>query len=184
MLVSCTKNAETPGESPQAAARASEIAALDARTDRVKDSNDIKRLQRAYGFYVDKAEWDQVADLFALDGSVEYANEGVYIGQPRIREYLKRLGGGHNGLVEGGINNHMILQPVVHVAPDGKTAKGRWRALIQVGQYKKDAQWGEGTYENEYVKDGGVWKIKKLHWYISFLAPYQGGWAKVKPLDA
>jgi hypothetical protein len=78
----------------------------------------------------------------------------------------------------------MLLQPVVHVAPDGMTAKGRWRAFIQVGQYKKDATWGEGTYENEYVKESGVWKIRKLHWYVSFLAPYQGGWAKVKPLDA
>jgi len=181
-LNACDK--ASPPKTSQPTAREAEIAGLQGRADRLKDANDIKRLQRAYGYYVDKAEWDQVADLFALDGSVEYANEGVYLGQSRVREYLKRLGGGHNGLVEGQLNNHMILQPVVHVAPDGASAKGRWRALIQVGQYKKDAQWGEGTYENEYVKEGGVWKIRKLHWYVSFLAPYEGGWAKVKPLDA
>jgi hypothetical protein len=183
-LGACSKQAAAPQESAHASARATQIAALEARADRVKDANDIKRLQRAYGFYLDKAEWDQIADLFAPDGSVEYANEGVYTGQARIREYLKRLGGGHSGLVEGELNNHMILQPVVNVAPDGLTAKARWRALIQEGHYKKDAQWGEGTYENEYVKEAGVWKIRKLHWYVSFLAPYEGGWAKVKPLDA
>ena len=184
MLGACSQKTGAPEESPQATARTAQIANLEARADRVKDANDIKRLQRAYGFYVDKGEWDQVADLFAPDASVEYANEGVYVGQERIREYLKRLGGGHNGLAEGVLNNHMILQPVVHVAPDGLTAKGRWRALIQEGHYKKDAQWGEGTYENEYVKEEGVWKIRRLHWYVGFLAPYQGGWAKVKPLDA
>ena len=183
MLSACSKKTETPAESAQASARSLQIAALDARADRVADANEIKRLQRAYGFYVDKGEWDQVADLFAVDASVEYANEGVYLGQPRIREYLKRLGGGHNGLAEGQLFNHMILQPVVHVAPDGRTAKARWRSLNQVGQYKKSAQWGEGTYENEYVKDGDVWKIQKLHWYVSFLAPYEGGWAKMKPVD-
>jgi len=183
-LGACSKKADAPAESAQTSARATQIAALEARADRVKDANDIKRLQRAYGFYLDKSEWDQIADLFAPDGSVEYANEGVYVGQARIREYLKRLGGGHNGLVEGELNNHMILQPVVNVAPDGLTAKARWRALIQEGHYKKDAQWGEGTYENEYVKEAGVWKIRKLHWYVSFLAPYDGGWARVKPLDA
>ena len=182
VLSACSR--ETSPTSPAVTARDAQIAGLKARADRVQDSNDIKRLQRAYGYYVDKADWDQVADLFALDGSVEYANEGVYTGQARIREYLKRLGGGHNGLVEGQLNNHMILQPVVHVAPDGTMAKGRWRALIQTGQFKKSALWGEGTYENEYVKEGGVWKIKKLHWYISFIAPYEGGWAKVKPLEA
>ena len=184
MLGACSQKTGAPEESPQATARTAQIANLEARADRVKDANDIKRLQRAYGFYVDKGEWDQVADLFAPDASVEYANEGVYVGQERIREYLKRLGGGHNGLAEGVLNNHMILQPVVHVAPDGLTAKGRWRALIQEGHYKKDAQWGEGTYENEYVKEEGVWKIRRVHWYVGFLAPYQGGWAKVKPLDA
>jgi hypothetical protein len=103
--------------------RAVEVAALEARVDRIKDSNDIKRLQRAYGFYLDKGQYDEIADLFTADGSVEYANEGVYLGQSRIREYLHRLSGGRNGLVEGQINNHLLLQPVVHVAPDGLTAR-------------------------------------------------------------
>ena len=71
MLGACSQKSEAPRESPQAAARATQIAALEARADRVKDANDIKRLQRAYGFYVDKAQWDQVADLFAVDASVE-----------------------------------------------------------------------------------------------------------------
>jgi hypothetical protein len=183
-LTACgKKEAGAPASGAGASARTEQIAALEARADRIKDANDIKRLQRAYGFYLDKAAWDQMADLFSADASVEYANEGVYVGQDRIREYLKRLGGGHNGLVEGQMNNHMILQPVVHVAPDGTTAKARWRALMQTGQFKKSAAWGEGTYENEYVKDNGVWKIKKLHWYVSFVAPYEGGWAKVRVED-
>ena len=185
LAVGCARKSEEPAaQATSEQGRTAQIAALEVRAERIEDSNDIKRLQRAYGFYLDKAQWDQMADLFTANASVEYANEGVYVGQDRIREYLKKLGGGHNGLVEGQLNNHLILQPVVHVAPDGETAKGRWRALIQMGQYKKSASWGEGTYENEYVKEGGVWKISKLHWYVSFVAPYEGGWAKVKPMDA
>ncbi len=92
VLSACSR--ETPPNVPGPSRRVTRRSrSLKARADRVQDSNDIKRLQRAYGYYVDKAEWDQVADLFALDGSVEYANEGVYTGQARIRDYLKRLGG-------------------------------------------------------------------------------------------
>jgi hypothetical protein len=182
-LTACAKKPSEPAAGQSADAREVQIAALEARADRVKDANDIKRLQRAYGYYIDKGEWDQAADLFASNASVEYANQAALVGQDRVREHLKQQGGGRNGLVDGQINNHMQLQPVVHVAPDGNTAKARWRDLIQIGEYKKSAHWGESTYENEYVKENGVWKISKLHEYRSFFAPYEGGWAKVK-IDA
>jgi hypothetical protein len=176
LLGSCSAQREDPVKT--------HIALLEAQVDRLRDAREIKHLQRAYGYYVDKAMWDEVADLFARDATIEYGNEGVYVGQERIREYLMRLGGGRIGLVEGQLNNHLQLQPVVHVASDGGTAKGRWRTLIMVGEHGKWAKWGEGIYENEYVKEDGVWKIARLHWYTNFVAPYNEGWAKMKPVDA
>jgi hypothetical protein len=186
LLAACGNNepATSQATAQSAEARKTQIAALEARADRIKDANDIRRLQRAYGFYLDKAMWDDMADLFATDATAEYAHDGVYIGQDHIRAYFKKLGHDRNGLANGEINNHMILQGVVHVAPDGMTARARWRALIQAGEYKKNAAWGEGPYEIAYLKDNGVWKIQKLHWYVTFVAPYEGGWAKMKPVDA
>jgi hypothetical protein len=165
-------------------AACSTTASLEKRADLVADSNDIKRLQRAYGFYWDKGMWDDVADLFTADAKADYAKDGTYVGQPQIRRHLRELGHGRIGLAFGEMNNHMILQPVVHVAADGKTAKARWRALIQSGQFKQSATWGEGTYEVQYRKERGVWKISQLNWYPTFLAPYKGGWAKALTADA
>jgi hypothetical protein len=187
LLTACSDSkpsAAAQADAQKAEARTTQITALEGRADRIKDANDIKRLQRAYGFYIDKGKWDDVADLFAAGATAEYGQEGVYVGQDHIRAFLRKLGNDRIGLIEGQINNHMILQPVVHVAPDGMTARARWRALLQVGQLKTFASWGEGPYEIEYVKDGGVWKIKKLHWYMTFIAPYEGGWAKMKVADA
>jgi hypothetical protein len=176
LVVSCMGSAPDTSSSPDAQA----LAQVEADAERIADANAIKRLQRAYGYYVDQAKWDDVANLFARDGTIEIAKDGVYVGQERVRAYLYALGGGKVGLSEGRLNEHIQLQPVVDVAADGKSAKGRWRAFIMSGQYGESARWGEGTYENEYIKDDGVWKIAKLHWYQTFMVPYEGGWAKNK----
>jgi hypothetical protein len=160
-----------------------EIARLQTRAARLKDVSDIERLQRAYGYYLDAADWDQAADLFADDGSIEIGLDGIYSGKARIREYLHALGGGRVGLRHGELHEVMQLQPVIDVAPDGLTAKGRWRALIMAGQFHKTALWGEGPYENQYVKEDGVWKIQSLHWYQTFMVPYAGGWAKNRDVN-
>ena len=151
---------------------------LETEADRIADVRAVKRLQRAYGYYVDQGMWNQAADLFAPQGTIEIGLDGVYVGQKRIRQYLFALGNGREGLKRGQLNEHLILQPVIHIAEDGRTAKGRWRALIMAGQLGESAFWGEGVYENEYIKQNGIWKISKLHWYQTFMVPYEGGWTK------
>ena len=59
---------------------------------RLEDINAIKRLQRTYGYYLDKNLWTDLADLFAKDGSIELAQRGVYKG-PRVREFLFKVFG-------------------------------------------------------------------------------------------
>jgi hypothetical protein len=151
---------------------------LELRATRIADVNAIKNLQRAYGYYVDEGQWDEVAALFANDASIEIGLDGVYQGRQRIREYLAALGGGRNGLAPGQLNEHLQLMPVVTLGSDGRSAKGTWRAVILAGQLGKEAVWGEGPYENEYIKEDGVWKIRRLHWFQTLLVPYEGGWSK------
>jgi hypothetical protein len=159
-----------------------ELIQLETEATRAADASAIKRLQRSYGYYLDQNRWDDIADLFAEDGTIEIALDGVYVGQKRVRQYLHALGGGKSGLKHGQLNEHLNLQPVITVADDGRTAKGRWRAVLMTGELGKQAVWGEGVYENEYVKHNGVWKLAKVHWYQTFMVPYQGGWAKSRDL--
>jgi len=158
-----------------------QIAALTSEVDALESARAVKNLQRAYGFYIDRALWDEAADLFADDATIELGADGVYVGKARILDYLKRLGGGRIGIAYGELREHIQLQPVVHVAADGLSAKARWRDLAMIGDFGKRAEWGDGIYENTYVRENGVWKIKSLHLYVNFVAPYEGGWARLKP---
>jgi len=158
-----------------------EIAELTARVEKLEAARAVKKLQRAFGFYIDRGLWGEAADLFTDDGTIEIGLDGVYVGKERIREYLKRLHGGHEGLIYGQLNEWITLQPAVFVSEDGKTAVARWRDHGMLGQYRQHAEWRDGIYENTYVKEDGVWKIKSLHLYVNFVAPYEKGWARLKP---
>ena len=153
---------------------------IDGRADRVADVNELRNLQGTFGYYFDKALWDEVTDLFIENGTLELGLNGVYAGKSSIRKYLCSLTGGKPGLRPGEINNHFQLSPVITLSPDGQSAKGRWRAIIQGGTFGKGSggDWGEGIYENEYVLENGVWKIRTLHFYTKLYAPYEGGWTR------
>ena len=149
-----------------------QVAQLAHQSQNSQDYIAIANLQRAYGYYVDKCMWDETADLFSKNGTLEIGLRGVWVGQDRVRQYLHTL----TDLKYGTLFNHMQLQPVIDISPDGRTAKGRWRAFEQFGLLHKSAQWAEGTYENEYVKEDGVWKISKLHYYMTYYVDYYKGW--------
>jgi hypothetical protein len=168
----CSRS-EGPVEQEIAALRA-EVATLRHQAQRAEDYIALANLQAIYGYYVDKSRWDDAADLFSKEATLEIAGRGLFVGQQRIREYLHQLG----PMQYGRLFNHMQLQPVVHVAQDGLTAKARWRSFMQVGHLGQEARWGEATYENEYVKEDGSWKIHKLHSFITFYVEFDKGWNK------
>lgn len=158
-----------------------EIATLTTRVESLEGARAIKKLQRAFGYYVDRGLWGEAADLFTDDGTIEIGIDGVYVGKDRIREYLKRLHGGQEGLIYGQLNEWVTLQPAVFVAEDGRSATARWRDHAMLGQYRQYAEWRDGIYENTYVREAGVWKISSLHLYVNFVAPYEDGWARLSP---
>lgn len=150
----------------------------ESRVQTLEDIEKIEKLQRAYGYYVDKNLWDHIVDLFADDCSIEIAQRGVYLGKKGADRLFRLVfGGGNIGLSYGRLFNHMMLQGIVDVDPGGQTAKGRWRAFVQIAQYQKMAMWSDGIYEDEYVKEGGVWKFKKLKFWPTYYTPYESGWA-------
>lgn len=150
------------------------IEELAARLQELEGIETIKKLQRAYGYYVDYKLWDEIAELFADNGAtVEIANNGVYNGKESIRAYYRDvMGGGRSGRPPGQLNNHIQLQGIVDLDPAGDTARGRWRELTMIAASDPTGKpiniWAEGVYENEYVCEQQIWKIKTLRWLPSF----------------
>lgn len=152
------------------------LAAFRERVARLEDQDAIENLQATFGYYFDKGLWQEAASLFTRNGTFEYGQSGVYIGQERIRRAMLLLG--PEGLAQGYLNNHMQLQAVIVVAPDGKTATGRWQGMVMLAEPGANGIWGVGIYENTYVKEDGVWKIESLNFFPTAFTDYDKGWAR------
>jgi hypothetical protein len=152
--------------------------ALERRVALAEDRQEIERLQYIYGYYIDNRMWDEMAELFCeQEPSIEIGRRGRYVGKTRVLRFLTEvLGGGRWGLEPNEIINHMQLQPVISVADDGCSARMRSRAVVQGSSPPGGDKmlWAEGVYENEYVKEGGRWKIKHLGWVPTFYVEIAG----------
>jgi len=156
-------------------ALAAQLGTLERRAERLSAETDVLNLQNAYGYYADRKLWDDVADLFADKGTMEIGQSGVYVGKASIRRGLEQFGPA--GLRAGEINDYVFMQPIVTVATDGASAKTRGVYLGTTGRVGERAEWREGLYENEYVRENGIWKIAALHVYPRLVTDYDKGWA-------
>jgi hypothetical protein len=162
---------------------------LQARLTRLDDIKKIEDLQRIFGYYQDYGEWEQIVDLFTEDEpSVEEADRGVYKGKDGVRRYFVDLLGGGPGRRQrpGWLNIMFQMQGVVTIEPDGVNASGRWygmgmeaKPIVSLREGELRQTWIHGTYENTYVKEAGVWKLKALHFNLVFRTPYEDGWLNV-----
>jgi hypothetical protein len=168
----------------------------------LEDTDAIRKLHHAYGYYLDKGIWEEIVRLFDEDGEV-YFNGGIFEGKDKgvRRLYVEYFGRGFTGNNYGPIHGFLLDQTqekdAIDVAPDRKSAKARFHCLMQAGvQVVSDSpmmemarqqgqgilQWWEGgIYENSYVRDGNIWKIRRLDYRALWQADYALGWAYAKP---
>ena len=165
-------------------------AELALRLGKLEDAADIKRLHFSYGYYIDYCHYEDVVNLFAADAEVVFLS-GLYKGHAGIRrlyiDWIQALfNQGREGADDGFLFDHIQMQDVVTVAADRATAKGRFRGVLLGGSHDIRAykpagvpqQFMEsGMYENDYVREDGVWKIKRLDYRLQWQAEYETGWA-------
>jgi hypothetical protein len=153
------------------------IKVLEKQVNKLNDIEDIQRLQRSYGYYIQNWMYTELAELFADSPQAELSIlTGIFEGKESIVQYFTSLKGS-NADPEF-LHQLMQLSGIVDVAPDGQTAQGRWFAYggmaLPVGGGVKPLHCN-GIYTADYLKQDGIWKILKLIWYPIFLSiPFEG----------
>jgi len=160
--------------------------ALEREVTSLEDIQEIEDLQQMYGYYMDTHHRQEVVDLFSDDTeSIEIESVGLFLGKEGVKKFFldNDLLQEEQQVVPAWINILILMsQDVIDIDPSGKTAKGRWNTWLAeamiVGGIPRQ-QWVHGYYENEYVKENGKWKFKKLHWNVTFFTSFEAGWLRI-----
>jgi hypothetical protein len=147
----------------------------------------IANISATYGYYVDDSDAAGWAGTMATKGFKESPFSGYHIGRDRLIAARVR-GKGPDKQV--GISYHWLLQPMVLVSEDGRSATGRFRlfqprtgkTVGKAGDFFGASFWG-GMYNDRYVLEDGVWRIWELTLDEPFITPVawkDGVWAKAK----
>jgi hypothetical protein len=135
----------------------------------------------AYTHYIDDSQWTSMGAIFARNGNKQVPFNGYYIGPERIAH---RPGArpAPNGTNPGNGGWHWLMQPVIHVAPDGRSAKMRTRLFHPLPTATGGMMEGGMYPNNQAVLEDGVWKL----WTITIDEPYftgrwPTGWARPAP---
>jgi hypothetical protein len=170
----------TPATAQSAAsAQAWRIDRLAQNVERAESVRQVKRLQETYAQYAQFGLWSEMAALFADDAELVRGGDHV-TGRGAIADYfVETFGEGRHGLSPGGLHTQLVFRPLVNVAADGQSAKGRWWEWSMVGRYGGEAEWAGGIYENEYVREDGTWKFARVHYHPMLAGPYETGWRNV-----
>jgi hypothetical protein len=148
----------------------------------MNEEDKVRNLQNAYGYYMDRKMWDDVTDLFTADGALAIGGVGVYDGPKSIRRALERSGPA--GLKHGQLNDLMQLDMAVTIEPGGMEARSRGIEFGMLGEVDKGTSFLTlAIFENRYVKQNDVWRIREMRIFPLMKTDYTQGWAKSQVVD-
>jgi ketosteroid isomerase-like protein len=134
------------------------------------DTEEIKKIQYRYVNALTFGRWDEAMDCFTEDAVTDMKRGGITRGKKAITKLFKEgISQGH-GHGEGSL----VVHPIVNVK--GDTATGEWIIYFMYSEPKtgKASDWAMGTYNMEYTRDQGQWKISKMTVRMLYGTPDRG----------
>jgi hypothetical protein len=166
------------------AALEARIEALEKQLTMLSDIEAIKKLQKAYGYYVEHMMYEEIIDCFSDSPDVRLNwLEGQYLGKAGVRKYFEFM----KTAPPDFMHQVMPIAGIVDIEPDGRTARGRWYAfggifIPREGNVRRS--FVSGIYEIGYIKENGVWKMLSIKWVIPYAVRIAEGWAMPEDVNA
>lgn len=84
-----------------------------------------------------------------------------------------------DGLRAGELSTELLDQPLITLAADGASARGRWLSFTFRGDGRGGTHIEGGVCENSYVREDGIWRIAERGYHRQFEGDHAAGWTNV-----
>ena len=153
---------------------------IEARIQRLEDIQAIHDLKMAYAKLCDEGyDADKIVALFAENVDVEWVSDvfGTHLGRDGIHKWFDNV----DEEIRWAL--HLMINPVIEVADDGTTATGRFYLLEPATMSSPDG--GEpdavvmtGKYRDDFVKENGSWRFRRIEVNFEQVSNLDQGWVK------
>jgi SnoaL-like domain len=145
----------------------------------LRDREAIRDLRYRYHEYINEGKFAEISGLFTPDGELDFAHLGKANGSVEIARFFDALNSkpatGDKDRpritwVKQFIHNHTI-----QLSGD----RGQGFAYLEAKPiYNGEAFLVAARYDDEYVRQDGAWKFKKMSLVPYFMVPLKEGWAQ------
>jgi len=156
---------------------------LEARMQEMTDREAIRDLRYRYHEYVNEGRFREIASLFTDDGELDFAHLGKAKGRAEIQKFFGGIAGDTPAAdpkrpritwVKQFIHNHVIQLHGDH---------GHGFSYLEAKPiYGGEAFLVAARYDDDYVRQNGEWKFKKMGLIPYFMVPLKEGWAQADRL--
>lgn len=154
---------------------------LARRVQRLEDIEAIRNIRAEYALAADARQGcavdvERTMKLFARngvwDGSPRF---GRHEGWANVRDHLLRGAAGIDWSL------HSLTETGISIASDAQTARSRWYLLELANMMNKttaerEMVWLAGIYDNDYIREDGVWKIATMRFDCQKIIGPAGIW--------
>lgn len=155
------------------------IAGAETALARAAAFDAIENISSALGQYLNDSKWYELSRLFTVDGWRKSPSAGYYQGRDRIWQ-MQMTRNGPLRRPRAFIPLHLRIQPVIHVAPDGRSAKLRTRLLQFNSAHAGEGSMTAGMYEDQLAVEDRIWRFSLDDIdHIWLTESYSKGWARL-----
>ena len=145
------------------------VQTLETKVHELQNRNEIQELRFRYHLAVNEKKPEMIPDLFAENGEIDFAHLGKAVGKAQVAAFYQQALADLVPFVKQFIHNHIITVK-------GDTGTGL-SYLEAKPIFNGESFLVAARFDDEYVRENGRWKFRKMTLVPYFMVPLKEGWA-------